>query len=532
MFNPPHSFFEIKLFKFANVDYNIPEDEYYDPSNSLTVNFFNNLNSSSNNIEKLKSNVINRVAKGEEALPLRLVLKEDDNETKAKTDEIISNLGDKVGGKQDFIEIYSDNNSSYYRQATCRLVRKVDTAFGERYLVIYEEDGLKTHPSDEEYEKIADLFLQGGLNNDIYDKITNVFGSEWGYYNQTFLKSISDKSSEDIPLLKKSNTITLFYTDLANAGDSKQYISSSYIPSDLESSDSSPYSNERLMIHVHAPKATGDYFSESIISLACEFEKLIYDQYFSESLSKYCYSEQLDKFGFERPSDKSGFSDYFFSFLAKVIAANTLRDKNYSVPASYNLFSLEDKSFTNLFGLDKYYLYGMDKFDIGSLNLLAQEGDDFQTIAKAVISSFAYYIYTNFGSGFIREYTLGSKAGLDGIVSAINKVYETSYTLSDLLSSWSIATLNSSKQSKTRPYTFNYLNYFKVQGVQYPNIDFSNTQAYKATEKGVPSSLATTILNNSSACYKVKDSWQGEYEAVAPSLEEGLELRVIRKQVN
>ena len=151
---------------------------------------------------------------------------------------------------------------------------------------------------------------------------------------------------------------------------------------------------------------------------------------------------------------------------------------------------------------------------------------DCNTIAKSVISTLAYYIYTNFGSGFIQTYTLGNKEGLEGIIDAINETYNISLTLSDILFSLRYATLLSYQEALVRPNTFNYANRFKVRGVNYPNINFYNTKAYLANSNDIPVSTSL-ITNNSSSSYRVANGFSGEYKAKAPVLSKGLRLDVV-----
>ncbi len=110
----------------------------------------------------------------------------------------------QVGDKRDF---FDDTKGKIYTSATCmKAVTDVTTLNGVKNLYIWVENRSIYPSGDRTYQVtqpmvdlLADKFLQQGLNNDIYDWTTAIFGAEWGETDSSNLI----QNASDIHILLK-----------------------------------------------------------------------------------------------------------------------------------------------------------------------------------------------------------------------------------------------------------------------------------------------------------------------------------------
>lgn len=168
----------------------------------------------------------------------------------------------QVGDTRSFYALnYSDQTITV--ESTLKLKRTVLTAFGEKTLEIWVEttsftDGLVTQAN---VEKFANQFLIDGLNNDIYDYVTNIAGEEWGDAN---------RYSNLIP---DTDKIIILLLDSSQGTGNSSYAGYFHSLHNLVRNDS----NQELMFFIDCNSLSDSYqFNWRISTLAHEFQHMIH----------------------------------------------------------------------------------------------------------------------------------------------------------------------------------------------------------------------------------------------------------------
>lgn len=191
---------------------------------------------------------------------------------------------DMVGNTENFcvdIQSSSPYTCSATTTATARSVTTANTALGTKTLNIWvSNDSYGSSCSKSScitqtmVDALAERFLKDGLNNDIYDWDTSIYGEEWG----TEQKGYSDLIPED-------NTITILLTDIDNDNNTDGGTIGYFYSKDNYTKSVVSGSNERVMFYIDAllfaqkDKSTWeitDYWpAETISTLAHEFVHMI-----------------------------------------------------------------------------------------------------------------------------------------------------------------------------------------------------------------------------------------------------------------
>ncbi len=185
---------------------------------------------------------------------------------------------DESGDKKSFAI-----NSPALLAATCRLVRPVDTAHGQKTLNIWVADncwhigGTKTPKvTPLMVEAMADAFLVDGDDNDIYDWVTGIFGEEWGGAIPPFAAEL---------VIPENDEITILLYDIDDDNSTSGGILGYFWAKDNFKKSAVSYSNERIMFYMDAlllatPEGAwdiGDRWPAEIISaLAHELQHMIH----------------------------------------------------------------------------------------------------------------------------------------------------------------------------------------------------------------------------------------------------------------
>ncbi len=172
-------------------------------------------------------------------------------------------------------------------EATCRAAVTTETAFGTKTLVIWVADSCWTEGGTAPYKvdstmvaAVADSFLKAGLENDIYDWVTGVFGEEWGAHNYS-------------NLIAETDQIEILLYDIDADGydptNEEGWTVGFFYPRDNYTADSWPFSNQRVMFYIDSVLlavedagdtdsqwSVSDYWPATVIStLAHEFQHMI-----------------------------------------------------------------------------------------------------------------------------------------------------------------------------------------------------------------------------------------------------------------
>jgi len=219
-----------------------------------------------------------------------LLSRTETSQPQAKTIAVPERMEKEVGETEEFcvnIELV-DGNCTQTTAATLKKVQNIETAIKTKTLNIWVSDDSFDNGSGcskskcvtrEMVDALADSFLKDGLDNDIYDWVTNIYEEEWGSAAQT-------KNSYYIP---EDNEITILLTDIPNDQEPiydtpNGGIIGFFWQKDNYKSSIIGGSNERVMFYVDAVMfANGegiwdidDFWPKEMVStLAHEFQHMI-----------------------------------------------------------------------------------------------------------------------------------------------------------------------------------------------------------------------------------------------------------------
>jgi hypothetical protein len=222
-----------------------------------------------------------------------LLSKVEKNQFQAKTIALPERMEDSVGDPYSFCTDINLDNGTCISQtsATARKVISVPTSFGTKTLNIwvsddsYDESGSGiqcqklTCVTPAMVDALANMFLKDiGVDDDIYDWVTNIYGEEWG----------SEAEAKYSDLIADKDEITILLTDIDNdglpsAGEGR--VVGFFWPKDNFKVSSIPGSNERVMFYIDSVMfANGDngwdiddfWPKEMISTLAHEFQHMIH----------------------------------------------------------------------------------------------------------------------------------------------------------------------------------------------------------------------------------------------------------------
>jgi len=262
----------------ANIDYDTKDnnqyditDEYYEPKNNALVTLHH------------KKDYIENLTKIAQESNFNLTENKKlflEPQKSLHISETLCTLGNRYG------DCISETKATI-RKAT-KLIR---TEYGAKELVIYVSDDSFSENGECEKEncvnqamvdRLANRFLKSGLDNDIYDWVTNIYGEEW-----------TDKANEvHSYYVTPNNKITILITDLYDDNSPDEGIIGYFSPKDNFISSMIPSSNDRLMLYVDSVMLgnmdKGEYWEKNIQStLAHEFQHMInfYNQYVLKNVS-------------------------------------------------------------------------------------------------------------------------------------------------------------------------------------------------------------------------------------------------------
>jgi hypothetical protein len=210
----------------------------------------------------------------------RNLLTKTDTNLQFKVLEVPEKNQDIVGEEKSFcVDIDQNNNCIQSTTATSKkVISNISTIYGEKTLNVWvSNDSFGIGCSKAEcvtqdmVDELANTFLRNGLNNDIYDWVTNIYGEEWGTtpYNQ---------------LITENNEITILLTDIFNDNSANGGVIGFFWSKDNFKNSSVPGSNERVMFYIDSVMfANGDngwdiddpWPKEMISTLAHEFQHMI-----------------------------------------------------------------------------------------------------------------------------------------------------------------------------------------------------------------------------------------------------------------
>jgi hypothetical protein len=224
---------------------------------------------------------------------LRTSSSEEDNDLQ-KSERSSNN---RVGSSAQFC-VDMDSNYNCTRQISATAVRvksQIATEQGDKTLVLWLQDGISIRSGA--LDDLSQIFLQPGLNNDIYDWETSIYSKEWG----------ADAQSVDSNLISDATTIDILVYNMYNGG-----IAGFYWPKDNFKKSFIAASNEKIMFYINAQLLASNE-KETFTTLDHEFQHMIHfyqravlkdisdDTWFNEMMSEATEDLLATKIGYKGP---------------------------------------------------------------------------------------------------------------------------------------------------------------------------------------------------------------------------------------
>jgi len=363
-----------------------------------------------------------------------LFVNADMNKPQAKTIAPIDRSEDVEGEEKSFCVdiIESNGNCKQYTDATARkVVTGVTTHYGAKTLNIWVSDNSfgsgcpkSRCVTQDMVDELANTFLSSGLDNDIYDWVTNIYEEEWG----------STAAAKYSNLIGENNEITILLTDIDEDNkDNGGIVGFFWSKDNFDASDISG-SNERVMFYIDAVMLantdSGNFWQKEIYStLAHEFQHMI------NFYQKYILLEtSLDTWINEMLSETTE------DLVATKIQHIGPRAVDYLDG------SAGDPNNSN----GRYPLFNEN--NTISLTTWNNQLEDYSKV-----SAFGTYIIRNYGGAkLLHDIMHNTYADKQAVVDAVNKSAEGSgKTFDNLLSEWGIAVILSTIESPEDLPTYN-----------------------------------------------------------------------------
>lgn len=155
--------------------------------------------------------------------------------------------------------------------ATCKaVVSDVATSNGNKTLNIWVADdqwGLYGAGINQGMvDNLSDTFLKTGLDNDIYDWVSNIYGEEWG--------DVGEKDPNDV-LIDPNDQITILLLDIDNDQSANSGVLGYFWAKDNFKTSAISYSNQRIMFYMDS-YLYKNHTDEIISALAHELQHMIH----------------------------------------------------------------------------------------------------------------------------------------------------------------------------------------------------------------------------------------------------------------
>lgn len=191
---------------------------------------------------------------------------------------------DVVGEEKSFCVDIDQNTGSCIQSTIAtskKVISNISTIYGTKTLNVWVSndsfgDGCSKSEcvTQDMVDELANTFLRSGLNNDIYDWVTNIYGEEWNSAAQIKYSNLIGANDE----------ITILLTDINNDNSSNGGVVGFFWAKDNFKTSSISGSNERVMFYIDSVMfANGDngwdiddlWPKELISTLAHEFQHMI-----------------------------------------------------------------------------------------------------------------------------------------------------------------------------------------------------------------------------------------------------------------
>lgn len=351
----------------------------------------------------------------------------------------------------------------------------------------------------------AEKFIQSGIDNDIYDWVTNIYGFPWGSHADTALIDGTASNQIDILFFDISNDGNLATNSEPKGG----YLGFFWAKDNYKSSTVS-YSNERLMFYMDSVlsakpedtwEITDEWPAEMVSTLAHEFQHMI--NFYQKNVlrtSNVSTETWLNEMASLITED----------FLAKKLGINGPRGVDSSIGGAGSAGNTSGRIPT----FNYYSNTGVTEWS-GNLS------------NYSVNYAFGAYLARNFGGvQLFQKIIQNSYTDYKAIEQALTDLGY-SLTFSQLLQKWSVAVLLSDQTDMAEGYRFNTGNYFTstLNSIDYSlgSINFYN---YLVNTSVGPRYYTESTLGSLSAHNKTSNTYVKMAESITGSYTKTIELPV------
>lgn len=419
--------------------------------------------------------------------------------------EISYNLStDALGDTQLF---YMDADANDAITATVKkVVTNVSTTYGLKNLTIWVENDSfgadctkRMCITQTMLDVLADKFLKEGLDNDIYDGVSNVIGEEWG-------------SSNYSNLIPNNDTITILLADIGHDNATNGGVIGYFYSKDNLIKESVKGSNERIMFYLDSVLyANGgddawdadDFWPKQIFStLAHEFQHMIH--YYQKSIL------------YEVAETDTWINEMLSESIEDLMAVGMGLDGPRYVPANRG----DAGEPNNLNG--EFPLFN-------SNNAMVLESWDNSLEDYSKVASFGAYLLRNYGGAkLLNDIVHNRFTDKEAIVYAVNQHPNGgSKTFDDLVHDWGVAVLLSKNEHLNidSGLVFNTGDYISSQfnGLTY---DLGSINFFNYTPTPSISNVMGTVNANANYYYRVGDNLTGDL-TVSIKQESGLTTSLV-----
>ena len=351
--------------------------------------------------------------------------KSETNQRQSKILAVSERMEDVVGESKSFcvnIDPLTNNCIQTTLATSKKVVSKIQTVLGNKTLNVWVSDdsfGPGCSKSEcvtqEMVDALADTFLLSGLDNDIYDWVTNIYGDEWG---------------NTADMIVPNDEITILLTDIDADNSANGGVVGFFWSKDNFYATTVPGSNERIMFYIDAVMFAngGSTWSiddpwpkEMVSTLAHEFQHMI--NFYQKRIL-------LD-------TDTDTWINEMLSESTEDIIATKIR---HIGPRAVDYLDGSAGSAGNIEG--RYPLFNANN----TLSLTAWNG---QLADYSKVNAFGAYLLRNYGGAeLLHDIMHNSFEDEQAVVDAVNKSPDgAGKTFANLLSEWGVAVMLSDHES-------------------------------------------------------------------------------------
>ena len=400
----------------------------------------------------------------------------DENITKAKPLDI-NRLTRETNSFNFCVNMNSSHNCNASLNASIvKVIPNILTRNGSKNLIIWLEDG-NTQVSQSDIDKLANIFLKSGGDNDIYDWVTNIYGAEWA----------NDAQEADVNLIPNSNSINIL---LYNMNSSQ--LAGYFWAKDNFKKSKIPASNEKIMFYINTQLLRVNP-KETYTTLGHEFQHMIH--FYQRNVLK----------GIE---DSTWYDELMSESTEDLIATKI----GYKGPRNVSPYDGSAGSYGNRGGRFPNF----NRYNTDSITSWSNTTKDYSKV-----SAFGTYLLRNYnGATLLNKLMFSDNSDQSAIVEATGKNFK------DIVRDWGSAVILSDKTNAPNrlKYNFGDFKYTQFNGITYSlgSINFFNY---------IPNpsyNMVKVLNNNANLYYKVGSNINGNV-VVNVNIEKGGDITIISK---